>query len=41
MKLAKVVSKGQITIQIEIRRELAIKDGDKFLVMEDGNRLYI
>ena len=29
MELAKVTSKGQITIPIEIRKKLGIKNGDK------------
>lgn len=41
MELAKVTSKGQITIPVEIRRKLGIKDGDKVLFMEDGCRIYI
>ena len=31
MELAKVTSKGQITIPIEIRKKLGIKNGDKIL----------
>lgn len=41
MELAKVTSKGQITIPVEIRRKLGIKDGDKVLFMEDGSRIYM
>ena len=29
MELAKITPKGQITIPIEIRKKLGIKDGDK------------
>ena len=29
MELAKVTSKGQVTIPIEIRKKLGIKNGDK------------
>jgi len=29
MELAKVTSKGQITIPVEIRRKLRLKEGDK------------
>ena len=35
MELAKVTSKGQITIPIEIRKKLGIKNGDKILFVED------
>lgn len=41
MELAKVTSKGQITIPVEIRKKLRIKDGDKVLFMEDGGRVYM
>lgn len=41
MELAKVTSKGQVTIPVEIRRKLGIKDGDKVLFMEDGGRVYM
>lgn len=37
MELAKVTSKGQITIPVEIRTKLRLKPGDKVLfVEEDG-----
>lgn len=39
MELAKVTSKGQITIPIEIRRKLGIKEGDKILLIEDRGRV--
>ena len=34
MELAKVTSKGQVTIPIAIRKLLGIKDGDKLLFVE-------
>lgn len=34
MELAKVTSKGQVTIPIEIRKKLGIKNGDKILFVE-------
>jgi len=38
MELAKITSKGQITLPISIRRELKLKDGDKIAFIEkDGN----
>ena len=35
MELAKVTSKGQVTIPIEIRKKLGIKNGDKVLFMKN------
>ncbi len=38
MELAKITSKGQVTIPIEIRRKLGLKTGDKILFVEkEGN----
>lgn len=38
MELAKVMSKGQVTIPINIRRKLNLKEGDKVIFVErDGN----
>ena len=37
MELAKVTSKGQVTIPIEIRKKLGIKNGDKIL----SGRIYM
>lgn len=39
MELAKVTSKGQVTIPIEIRRKLGVKTGDKILFVEEGDRI--
>lgn len=41
MELAKLTSKGQITIPIDIRRKLGIKEGDKILFIEEAGRIYI
>lgn len=41
MKLAKVTSKGQVTIPVEIRKKLGIKNGDKVLFIEDAGRIYM
>lgn len=41
MELAKVTSKGQITLPIDIRKKLGIKEGDKVLFVEDNERIYI
>ena len=34
MEMAKVTSKGQITIPVSIRRRLEIREGDKILFIE-------
>ena len=41
MELAKVTSKGQVTIPIEIRKKLGIKNGDKILFDEESGRVYM
>ena len=41
MNLAKVTTKGQVTIPIEIRKKLKVRDGDKLLFLEDRGRIYI
>lgn len=41
MELAKVTSKGQITIPIDIRRKLGVKEGDKVLFMEERGRIFV
>ena len=41
MELAKVTSKGQVTIPVEIRKKLGIREGDKVLFMEEGNKIVI
>lgn len=40
-ELPKVTSKGQITIPIEIRRKLKLKEGDKVLFIEEGGRVFL
>jgi len=37
MNLARVSSNGQITVPIEIRRKLDIKEGDKIIFLENAN----
>ena len=39
MELAKVTLKGQITIPIEIRKKLGVKDGDKVIFFEENGRI--
>ena len=41
MELAKVTSKGQITIPIDIRKKLGIKEGDKVLFIEEGDKVML
>ncbi len=41
MELAKVTSKGQVTIPVEIRKKLGIKDGGKVLFVEEAGRIYM
>ncbi|MEN6327009.1 MAG: AbrB/MazE/SpoVT family DNA-binding domain-containing protein [Syntrophomonas sp.] len=41
MVLAKVTVRGQITIPIEIRKKLNIKDGDKVVFIEENGRIII
>lgn len=41
MELAKVTSKGQITIPAAIRKLLGIKDGDKVLFVQEGGKVVI
>lgn len=39
MELAKITSKGQITIPIHIRKKLNLKDGDKVIFIEENGRV--
>ncbi len=41
MELAKITSKGQITIPVDIRRKLGVKEGDKVLFIEEAGKVYI
>ena len=41
MELAKITSKGQITLPINIRRKLGVNNGDKVLFIEEAGRIYI
>jgi AbrB family looped-hinge helix DNA binding protein len=40
MALATVTSKGQVTIPVEIRRELDIRPGTKLEFLSDGNGVF-
>ena len=39
MEIAKITSKGQITIPIQIRKLLGVKEGDKVLFVEEEGRV--
>ncbi len=41
MELAKISSKGQVTIPIEIRKKLKLKEGDKVLFLEDEEKIIL
>ncbi len=41
MELAKVTSKGQVTIPVAIRRMLGIREGDKLLFVEEGDKVIL
>lgn len=36
MELAKITSKGQITIPVSVRRKLGVRDGDKVMFLDEG-----
>lgn len=36
MYTAKITSKGQITLPVEVRRKLNLKEGDRIVIMESG-----
>ncbi|MHB1454221.1 MAG: AbrB/MazE/SpoVT family DNA-binding domain-containing protein [Saccharofermentanales bacterium] len=40
MEVARITTKGQITIPIEIRRKLNLKEGDKIIFLEQDGRIY-
>jgi AbrB family looped-hinge helix DNA binding protein len=39
MELAKITTKGQITIPVQIRRKLNLKDGDKVIFIEQDGKI--
>jgi len=41
MEIAKITSKGQITIPKEIRKKLNLKEGDKVIFIEEGDKIII
>jgi AbrB family looped-hinge helix DNA binding protein len=40
MEMAKITSKGQITIPQEIREKMALKKGDKIIFIEENGKYY-
>lgn len=41
MEVAKVSSKGQITIPVSVRNRLKLQAGDKLVILEENGRYYI
>ena len=41
MEVAKISSKGQITIPISVRNRLNLKAGDKIVILEENGRFYL
>ncbi|MTI96669.1 MAG: AbrB/MazE/SpoVT family DNA-binding domain-containing protein [Firmicutes bacterium] len=39
MEVAKITSRGQITIPIDIRKKLGLREGDKVIFIEDGDNI--
>ncbi|MCL2501385.1 MAG: AbrB/MazE/SpoVT family DNA-binding domain-containing protein [Defluviitaleaceae bacterium] len=41
MEVARITSRGQVTIPINIRRKLGVKEGGKIIFAEDNNRIFV
>ena len=41
MELAKVTSRGQITLPLAIRRKLDVKEGEKVVFYEENGRIVV
>ena len=41
MEVAKITSRGQITIPIDIRKKLGVKEGDKIIFIEEMGKIYV
>ena len=41
MDMARISVKGQVTIPIEVRRKLGLKEGDKVVFVEQGDNIVI
>lgn len=40
MEIAKISSKGQITVPVSVRKALRLKSGDKVIISEENGRFY-
>ncbi|MCL1822860.1 MAG: AbrB/MazE/SpoVT family DNA-binding domain-containing protein [Oscillospiraceae bacterium] len=41
MEVAKITSRGQVTIPIDIRKKLGVREGDKIVFVEDAGRVFV
>lgn len=41
MDMARISSKGQMTLPISVRKALNLKSGDKVIILEENGRYYI
>ena len=41
MELAKITTRGQITLPLEIRKKLKVGEGDKVVFFEDNGRIIV
>ncbi len=41
MEPAKLSSKGQLTVPLGVRKRLGLKEGDKVLFLDDGEKVFI
>ena len=41
MEVAKITSRGQITIPIDIRKRLGVREGDKVVFLEEQGRIVV
>ena len=41
MEVAKITSRGQITIPVDIRKKLGVREGDKVIFFEDQGQIVI
>ena len=41
MEVAKITTKGQITIPIDVRKDMNLKDGDKVVFVKQDGKYYV
>ena len=41
MEVAKITSRGQVTIPIDIRKRLGVREGDKIIFFEDRGQIVV